>query len=367
MDNFSSTFADTIKNKTVLVTGGTGSFGRYIVRELLNYEPQKIIVFSRDEDKQHSMEVEYKAGHVALAPGDQFRTEGEHYALRVNWEHDLLNFALGDVRDLDRVLEVTRGVDVIFHAAALKQVPSTEFRPFEAVKTNIIGAHNVKVAAIRNNVEKVIAISTDKAVKPVNAMGMTKAIQEKILLSEEETHYNVKFACVRYGNIVGSRGSVVPFFKDLIKRRKPLSITSKEMTRFLLTLKEAIELIFCATIYMQDQEIFVRKSLACNILDLAKTMANHLAGDDNYPIQEVGIRPGEKIHEVLVSEEEMHRAREEKDYFVIYPHNFYVQKYTRQETEWFTKLHSRAEYTSFNAERLDTAGILKVLKQSGWV
>lgn len=367
MDRTTGEFSETIRDKVVLITGGTGSFGRYILRELLNHKPRKIIVFSRDEDKQRTLEMEYNEGRIGLAPGDQFSAPEEHYSPRGNWKDDVVHFALGDVRDLDRVLDVTRGVDVIFHAAALKQVPATEFRPFESVKTNIVGAHNVKTAAIRNGVEKVVAISTDKAVKPVNAMGMTKAIQEKVMLSEEETVYQTRFTCVRYGNIVGSRGSVVPFFKSLIQRGEPLPITSASMTRFLLTLGQAIDLVFYATVHMKHQEIFISKSPASTVLDLATTMARQLAGRQDYPMREVGIRPGEKMHEVLVSEEEMHRTREEDAYFVIHPYDYYNRQCADGNAAWFAKRHERSEYTSFNTDRLDGDGIVRLLKQSGWL
>lgn len=367
MENQNLKFKDEIKDKTILITGGTGSFGRYIIRKLLCYAPRKIIVFSRDEYKQNSMELEYKSGYVNLAPDDQFCIRDDQQSLRMDRKGDILDFVLGDVRDLGRLLEATKGVDLIFHAAALKQVPLIEYHPFEAVKTNIIGAYNVKVAAIKNAVKRVINISTDKAVKPVNAMGMTKAIQEKIMLSENEVFYDTVFACVRYGNVIGSRGSVIPLFKKKIELGEPLQITVKEMTRFLLTLEEAINLVFHATVYSKGGEIFIKKSPACRMFDLAKVMAGCISGNNDYPIVEIGIRPGEKIHEVLVSEEEMYRTREDNDFFVVYPHRVYLEKSKNKEADFFSKLQNKLEYTSSNTTILDSAKIAELLKKTGWI
>lgn len=364
----SELFAKEIEGKTILVTGGTGSFGRYIVRELLKYNPKKIIVFSRDEDKQFRMEAEFKSGRLGFAPGDEFKIgDEEQFAIRNTWKEDVLNFALGDVRDFKRVNEVMRGVDIVFHAAALKQVPLSEFHPFEAIKTNVIGARNVKIAAINNNVQKVVAISTDKAVKPVNAMGMSKAIQEKIMLADEEMNYNTKFACVRYGNVIGSRGSVIPFFKEKITRNEPLPITHKDMTRFLLTLEDAIELVFYATIHMKDREVFVKKAPACTIPQLAYVMSKYITGKIDYPIVEIGVRQGEKIHETLISEEEMYRSREEENYFVVYPHTFFLQMKKMNRLDFFPKKEIRNEYTSANTERLTEEALRAILKETGWV
>ena len=293
--------------------------------------------------------------------------EEKHYLLRKSWRKDLLQFAVGDVRDFERVMEVSRGVDVVFHAAALKQVPMCEFHPYEAVKTNIFGANNVRLAAIRNNVKRVVAISTDKAVKPVNAMGMTKSIQEKIMLSSEETTFETQFACVRYGNVIGSRGSVIPLFKDKIKRGEPLTVTEGGMTRFLLTLKDAIDLVFYAAARTKEREIFVKKAPACYIMDLAKTLSKQLTGKNNYPVKEVPMRPGEKIHEVLVSEEEMPRAREEEEHFIIYPHLHYTQMMEKGQGKWFRKYLKDHEYASSNTTILDDKGIVALLKKGGWL
>lgn len=207
-------YGSIIDGKKVLITGGTGSFGKQMLLELLKYNPDKIIIFSRDEDKQHNMRQEFDDSRIS--------------------------FRIGDVRDYDRLYEVTRGIDIIFHAAALKQVPYTEFHPYEAVKTNIAGAHNVLRAAANNNVPKLVAISTDKAVKPVNAMGMSKALQEKLLTAVAGPYQNTVVSVVRYGNVLGSRGSVVPYFKSRILKGQSLPVTHEEMTRFLLTLPQAV-------------------------------------------------------------------------------------------------------------------------------
>jgi len=357
-----------IIGKTIMVTGGTGSFGHYIVAELLKYDVHRIIVFSRDENKQYEMEMQYKRDKLTFAPGDVFTVDEEdQFRTRNACREDRLVFALGDVRDLDRVMEVTRNVDIIYHAAALKQVPYCEFHPYEAVKTNIVGAHNIKTAAIKNAVEKVIGISTDKAVKPVNAMGMSKALQEKIFLSEEEMHYDTKFAIVRYGNVLGSRGSVIPAFKERILRKQPLNITHEDMTRFIITLKQAIELVLYATSKTEKREIFVRKAPACSIMDLAKVMSQALTGGTNYSIVKVGIRPGEKIHEVLVSEEEMFRTKEFEDYFVIYPYGEYLKMKNGGNLDFFRRSSNIKEYSSESTRRLSKEEILSLLKSTGWV
>lgn len=366
-ETVSRNFGKEIEGKRVLVTGGTGSFGHYIVRELMKHKPEKITIFSRDEDKQYKMEMELKSGRLGFAPGDVFKMdEDKQYEIRDGWKTDVVNFALGDVRDFKRVLEVTKDQDLIFHAAALKHVPLSEYHPFEAVMTNVIGAKNVKTAAIRNGVGKVVSISTDKAVKPVNAMGMSKAIQEKIMLADDEFDYSTKFACVRYGNVVGSRGSVIPAFKDKILRNEPLTITDKNMTRFLLTLEDAIELVFYAATQTGGHEIFVKKAPAANIITLSKTLAVGLTGKEDYPIKNIGVRPGEKIHEVLVSEEEMYRAKEEEGFFVIHPHSVFSEK-SKAGDKMFSKKSALTEYTSANTTMLDEKGIMELLKRTGWV
>jgi len=279
-----------LDNKTVLVTGGTGSFGHQMAQELLKHEFKEVRILSRHEDLQHRMSEEFP----------QFQ------------------YVLADVRDYDRIFDAVKGVNIIFHAAALKQVPDCEAHPIEAVKTNIMGAYNVKRAAVERGVEKVVFISTDKAVKPINVMGMAKAIQERIFVSDDGGG-RTKFVGVRYGNVLGSRGSVVPHFLDLARSGRHIPLTSPEMTRFFLTLKEAIQLVLFALEEGGEREIFAKKSPAARILDLAEVISDvYRTG-----IQNVGIRPGEKIHETLVTEDEMRRARESQDHFIIFPFDKY--------------------------------------------
>ncbi len=322
-----------IEGKRILVTGGTGSFGHQITSSLLKLNPKEIIIFSNDEKQQYDMTLEYK-------------------------NEKILKFVLGDIRDFVRVLDATKNIDIVYHAAALKHVPITENHPFEAVETNIIGAYNIKVASIRNNVKKVIAISTDKAVKPVNVMGMTKAIQERVMLSNYVKNNNTKFVCVRYGNVVGSRGSVIPFFWSRIVKKMPLLITDPKMTRFMLTLPEAIRLVFKATCETEDNEIYVKKMPACLMSNLAKVMGKELGGNENYPIDIIGVRPGEKIHETLVSEEEMRRAVETEGNYVIYPYG------KLKEPKLLNKID---EYTSFNTRRMDKTELKELLSKTGWL
>ena len=338
IDNMKEIFLEKVRkeieDKRILVTGGTGSFGHQITESLLQLNPKEIILFSNDEKQQYDMELGYK-------------------------KHKILKFVLGDVREYMQVLGATKGIDIVYHAAALKHVPMSENHPFEAVRTNIIGAYNVKMASIRNNVKKVVAISTDKAVKPVNIMGMTKAVQERIMLSNYVKNNNTKFACARYGNVVGSRGSVIPFFWNRIMKKLPLTVTDERMTRFMLTLPEAIGLVFKATCETEDNEIYVKKMPACLIIDLAKVMGKELGSVENYPVEIIGIRPGEKIHETLVSEEEMRRVVETEDNYVIYPYG------KLKESRFLS--NDIDEYTSFNARRMDKTEIKMLLEKTGWL
>ena len=297
-----------LEGKRVLVTGGTGSLGQVLVRRLLGGEvgePAKIIVFSRDEAKQHQMRVGYLERHSA--------TDEVIYS---NFSR-LLDFRIGDVRDSHAVAAVLRDADVVFNAAALKQVPTCEYFPFEAVATNVGGPENI-VRAIREHrlpVETVVGVSTDKACKPINVMGMTKAIQERILIRANLDCPETRFACVRYGNVLASRGSVIPLFVEQISSGGPVTITTEEMTRFFLSLDQAVDTIFAALAGARAGETYIPRVPAARMTDIAKA----LIGDRQVKIVFTGIRPGEKTHEILVSEEEAHRTIARGDYYVILP------------------------------------------------
>ncbi len=317
-----------LEGKRILVTGGTGSLGQTLVRRLLGGElgrPAKVTVYSRDEAKQHYMRLDYM--HRKAATDDVIYQNSQ----------DLLRFRIGDVRDYPALTAALRDADVVFHAAALKQVPSCEYFPVEAVQTNIAGAANL-VRAIRENdlsVEKVVGISTDKACKPINVMGMTKALQERVLL-EANRDSKTNFMCVRYGNVIASRGSIVPLFVEQVQKGKEMTITLAEMTRFLLSLDRAVDTVFEAIRVGKPGQTFVPKVPAANIVDLAKA----LMGDRELPITYTGIRPGEKIHEIMVSEEECYRTIEQGDYYVILP----VLPELRNDAEFVQALTS--EYSS---------------------
>ncbi|HEY0427870.1 MAG TPA: polysaccharide biosynthesis protein [Pyrinomonadaceae bacterium] len=297
-----------LDGKRILVTGGTGSLGQTLVRRILTGEmgkPAQITVFSRDEAKQHYMRLDYL--HRKAATDDVIYQNSQ----------DLLNFRIGDVRDYSALLAAMREVDVVFHAAALKQVPSCEYFPFEAVLTNIFGAQNVARAIRENNlpVENVVGISTDKACKPINVMGMTKALQERVLIEANRDCPKTSLTCVRYGNVIASRGSIVPLFVEQIRQNKPITITLPEMTRFLLSLDRAVDTVFAAISKGKRGETFIPKVPAAKITDVAKS----LMGEKDLQIVYTGIRPGEKVHEIMVSEEECFRTVERDGYYVIMP------------------------------------------------
>jgi len=323
-----------IRNKNILITGGTGSFGNQIVKRLLEFDAGRIVIFSRDEKKQYDMKCRFE---------DQSK---------------ILEYIIGDIRDYEKIEESMKDIDIVYNAAALKQVPGCESNPYEAVMTNIIGAENVRRAAIKNDIDVVISISTDKAVKPINVMGMTKAIQERLILNSSNGKWSTKFLCVRYGNVIGSRGSVIPFFKQRIANGKFLPITDSKMTRFLLSLNDAINLVFDATIDGESGKLFVKKMPSCFIIDLARVMAEALSGKDDYPIRITGVRPGEKINETLVSEEEMRRCVETKNHYIIYREG-YLEK---------PKLiHNLTEYSSSNTTILREEQIEDLLRSEGFI
>jgi FlaA1/EpsC-like NDP-sugar epimerase len=331
-------YSSVLNNKNILITGGTGSFGHQMVKELMPYKPKTVRIFSRDEDKQHSMKMD-------LAKEPIFKK---------------MEFMIGDVREYDRLFAVMKDIDIVFHAAALKQVPTVESHPYEAVKTNIIGAYNIVKASVARNVKNVIAISTDKAVKPVNAMGMTKALQEKIILSDDLTKDKTKFCCVRYGNVLGSRGSVIPLWNSKIEQNNPLPVTHPDMTRFLLTLTQAIDLVFYSLKHGKGGEIFVKKAPRATMVNLAKAYGELKTGNKNYPLEYIGIRAGEKIDEVLVSHEEMRHVQEKKDHFVITREKDFDKKSIKKSIK-------TVEYGSGNSPHLTIEELKTIMKKLKWV
>jgi len=278
-------------NQSILITGGTGSFGKKYVKTLLErYQPKKIIIYSRDELKQFEMQQTFN--------------------------HPCMRYFIGDVRDAPRLQRAMSGVDYVIHAAAMKQVPASEYNPMECIKTNILGAENVIMAAIDNNVKKVIALSTDKAANPVNLYGATKLCSDKLFVAGNNIVGSGKtiFSVVRYGNVAGSRGSVVPFFKKLITQGcDHIPITHKEMTRFWITLQHGVDFVLKNFARMQGGEIFVPKIPSINIIDLAEAYA------PNLPIKIIGIRPGEKVHEIMCPTDEAHLTLEFADHYVLKP------------------------------------------------
>lgn len=305
-----------LKNASVLITGGTGSFGNRVARFIETLGPREIRIFSRDEKKQWEMRRRYP----------DYR------------------YFIGDIREADSLEEAVRGVDYVFHAAALKQVPSCEMYPVEAVKTNVNGAINLCAVARQARVKVVVALSTDKAVKPINAMGISKAMMEKIVCAQNQFDNETIYCCVRYGNVMGSRGSVIPLFRALIEEGKPLTVTDPSMTRFLMTLDQSVDLVVHAMTTARGGEIFIRKAPASTVSDLAKTMTRrHSSLGSAHPVTNVGIRPGEKLHEVLVNEYEMRRAQEDATYFTVQPEYRAALQQNRP---------VRDEYTSESTNRL---------------
>ncbi|MBT3405555.1 polysaccharide biosynthesis protein [Candidatus Woesearchaeota archaeon] len=288
---------DTFKDKDILITGGCGSIGSNIVEQLLNYDVKRIRVFDNSE------------------PG--------HFFLQQDVKSDKVRHLIGDVRDGDRLSVAMQGVDIVFHAAALKHVPFCEYNPFEAVSTNVLGTKNIISAAIENNVKKIVAISTDKAVNPINTMGATKMLAEKLLVNPPG-EYDCLFSSVRFGNVLNSVGSVIPIFREQIKKGGPLTLTDENMTRFFMTIPEAVELVLESTKNMKGSEIFVLKMPSVKISDLAEVMIEELAPRYNFKpedikVQYIGVRAGEKLYESLLTEEECSITEEKDNMFVIYP------------------------------------------------
>ena len=297
-----------LEGKRVLITGGTGSLGKVMVRRLLSGEmgePEKVIVFSRDEAKQHFMRLEF-----------QYKNAATDEIIYRNFQRKL-EFRIGDVRDYHSVSAALHEADVVFNAAALKQVPTCEYFPYEAVKTNILGPENI-VRAIQEHrlpIETVVGVSTDKACQPVNTMGMTKALQERVFIQANMRCPWTRFVCVRYGNVLASRGSVIPLFHDQIKHGGPVTITTPEMTRFLLSLDDAVDTIFAAIRNGQPGETWIPKAPSAFVTDIATA----LIGGRGIEVKFIGIRPGEKIHESLISREESTRAVPRGNYYAIQP------------------------------------------------
>lgn len=294
------------KGKRILVTGGTGSMGKTFVRRVLSGEhgvPEKVIVFSRDEGKQHYMRLDYLHKKVS--------TDEVIY----NNFKNVLEFRLGDVRDYASVCSAVRDADIVINAAALKQVPACEYFPYQAVLTNCLGAENIVRAISENNlpVETVVGISTDKAAKPVNVMGMTKAIQERIFTTANVLNKKTRFVCVRYGNVLASRGSVIPLFHEQIRQGGPVTLTVPEMTRFLLSLDQAVDTVFAVLKDGRPGDTFVPRAPSATVENIARA----LIGDRQIPLKIVGIRPGEKMHEIMISEEEIHHAHRVGNYYAI--------------------------------------------------
>jgi len=322
------------KDKVLLITGGTGSFGNAVLDRFLHSDFAQIRIFSRDEKKQEDM--------------------------RLRLKNDKVKFLIGDVRHYDSVHDALRGVDYVFHAAALKQVPSCEFYPMEAVRTNVVGAENVMRAAIAHGVRRCVVLSTDKAVYPINAMGMSKALMEKVMVANSRL---ADPACTvlcatRYGNVMASRGSVIPLFVDQLLAGKPLTLTDPNMTRFLMSLEESVDLVLYAFTNAQPGDIFVQKAPASTVGDLAQALKELLACDN--PLKIIGTRHGEKLYESLVSREEMARAEDRGGYYRI-PADGRDLNYDKYFVEGETRVSEFDDYTSHNTTRLDVEGVKRVL------
>ncbi|MCA9733122.1 polysaccharide biosynthesis protein [candidate division KSB1 bacterium] len=320
-------------DKTLMITGGTGSFGNAVLDRFLYSDLQEIRIFSRDEKKQDDM--------------------------RKKYNHSKIKFYIGDVRDFRSVSSAMHGVDYVFHAAALKQVPSCEFFPMQAVQTNVIGAENVITAALNSGVQKLIVLSTDKAVYPINVMGMSKAMMEKVMVAKSrESNHRTVLCGTRYGNVMASRGSVIPLFAEQIKAGGPITITDPNMTRFMMTLDDAVNLVIYAFKHGEPGDIFVQKSPASTIGDLAQAMKELYRSD--IEIKNIGTRHGEKLYESLVTREEMLKARDLDDYYCI-PADNRDLNYNKYFSEGNDKITEMVEYTSHNTTRLDIDGTKKLL------
>lgn len=319
------------KNKTLLITGGTGSFGNAVLNRFLNTDIGEIRIFSRDEKKQDDMRHEFQSKMPEAA--------------------EKIQFYIGDVRDLQAVRSAMRGVDFIFHAAALKQVPSCEFFPMEAVRTNIIGTDNVLTAAIEEGVECVICLSTDKAAYPINSMGMSKAIEEKVAIAKSRMSGKTRICCTRYGNVMCSRGSVIPLWIDQIKSGNPITVTEPSMTRFIMSLEEAVDLVLFAFEHGENGDLLIKKAPACTIQTQAEAVCE-LFGGRKEDIKVIGIRHGEKMYETLLTNEECAKAIDMGDFYRVPADNrgLNYDKYFKEGDETRNTLR---EFNSNNTRRLD--------------
>jgi UDP-glucose 4-epimerase len=321
------------KNKILLITGGTGSFGNVVLRKFLDTDIKEIRIFSRDELKQDDM--------------------------RKHYNNDRLKFYIGDVRDKNSIDDAMRGVDYVFHAAALKQVPSCEFYPMQAVKTNVIGTENVLNSAISAGVKKVIALSTDKAVYPINAMGISKAMMERVVVSKGRNVKDTTIICTRYGNVMASRGSVIPLFIDQVRNGKPITITDPNMTRFMMSLDQAVDLVLFAFENGESGDVFVQKAPAATVELLANTMKNIL-GRPNHVVKTIGTRHGEKLYETLLTKEEMVRAIDMGEYYRI-PADTRDLNYNQFFDEGEKVITEAHEYHSHNTHRLNEEELTELL------
>jgi len=331
---------DLFDNKIVLITGGTGSFGNAVLRRFLNSNIKEIRIFSRDEKKQDDLRRKYADGR--------------------------LKFYIGDVRDYDSIMNAVRGSDYLFHSAALKQVPSCEFHPIEAIKTNVIGTENVLTAAINANVKKVVCLSTDKAVYPINAMGISKAMMEKVVVAKSrQGGDSTIICCTRYGNVMASRGSVIPLFVELIRENKELTLTDPGMTRFMMTLDDAVNLVLFAFVNGNSGDIFVQKAPAATVDTMTRALCE-LMGRPDYPTRIIGTRHGEKRYESLLSREEMACAVDMEGYYKIPPdlRDLNYAKYVDSGEESIT---NASEYNSDNTTQLDIEGMKFLLNKLNFI
>ena len=322
-------------NQVLLITGGTGSFGNAVLRRFLDSDLREIRIFSRDEKKQDDM--------------------------RKRYNNPKLKFYIGDVRDPQSVMSAVRGVDHIYHAAALKQVPSCEFHPLEAVKTNVLGTENVLEAAIQCGVKRVVVLSTDKAVYPINAMGISKAMMEKVAVAKSRSSTQTVINVTRYGNVMASRGSVIPLFIDQIRAGRSITITDPAMTRFMMTLDDAVDLVLYAFEHGRPGEIFVQKAPAATIEVLAKALTA-LMGKPKHEVREIGTRHGEKLYEALLSREEMVAAEDLGGYYRV-PPDLRDLNYSKFVEQGELKISEATDYNSHNTERLDIQGMQALLKK----